>query len=226
MPADAWNSDLSQVWIVGNPESEIVMGNYGECVGRRSAYVYRSVISPSSVSALLPPLLSLRLDGVEQQGMVLTLTVSSTEHERACPSCGQLSRTVHSRYQRTLTDLPVQGLRLCFRMRVRRFYCRARDCVRQIFCERLENFAHRHARQTQRLALCLKLIAQALGGNAGSRLAERLSLPVSATWLLRHLRQFAPPLTARPRVIGIDDWAYKRGHKYATIVVDWSSTGS
>jgi hypothetical protein len=61
--------------------------------------------------------------------MVLTLTVCSTENERACPTCGQLSRNVHSRYQRTLADLPVQGLLLRFRMRVRRFYCRARDCT-------------------------------------------------------------------------------------------------
>jgi transposase len=127
---------------------------------------------------------------------------------------------VHSRYERCLTDLPVQGLRLYFRLSVRRFYCRVRDCIRQVFCERLEGFARSSARQTQRFAVCLEVIAQALGGNAGARLAERLSLPASATLLLRRLRQFTIPPSSQPRIVGIDDWAYKRGQKYGTILVD------
>ena len=125
------------------------------------------------VSALLPPSLPLRLEEVEQQGPTLILTVRSTEREKACPACGQHSRSVHSRYQRTLADLPVQGLRLRFRLSARRFYCRVPDCVRQVFCERLEGFARSYRRQTERLDTCLQLIAQALGGNAGACLAER-----------------------------------------------------
>ncbi|MBV9035640.1 MAG: transposase [Acidobacteriaceae bacterium] len=80
--------------------------------------------------------------------------------------------------------------------------------------------ARSYARQTQRLAVCLDLLAQALGGRAGARLAERLSLPASATLLLRRLRPFAALSTSSPRVVGIDDWAYKRGQRYGTIVVD------
>jgi len=127
---------------------------------------------------------------------------------------------VHSRYLRTFADLPVQGVLLRFRLRVRRFYCRARDCVRQIFCERLEGFAKSHSRQTERLDSCLKLIAQALGGNAGARLSERLGLVTSSTMLLRRLRRSTPPEPSRPHVVGIDDWAYKKGQRYGTIVVD------
>jgi transposase len=178
------------------------------------------VISLSSVSALLPPSLPLRLEQAEQQERLLTLTVVSTQEARACPVCGHPSTNVHSRYQRTLADLPVQGLRLRFHLGVRRFYCRVRDCVRQVFCERLEGLARSYARQTQRLAACFELIAQALGGNAGARLAEHLSLPASATLLLRRVRQFTRPPSASPRVVGIDDWAYKRGQKYGTILVD------
>jgi transposase len=178
------------------------------------------VISLSSVAALLPPSLPLRLEQAEQNGLLLTLTVVSTQEARACPVCGHLSTSVHSRYQRTLADLPVQGLRLRFCLGVRRFYCRIRECTRQVFCERLEEFARSYARQTQRLATCFELIAQALGGRAGARLAERLSLPASATLLLRRLRQFTLSPVASPRVVGMDDWAYKRGQKYGTILVD------
>jgi transposase len=168
----------------------------------------------------LPPLLPLRLEQAEQQELLLTLTVVSTQEARACPVCGHPSTHVHSRYQRTLADLPGQGLRLRFQLGVRRFYCRVRDCVRQVFCERLEGLARSYARQTQRLAACLELIAQALGGHAGARLAERLSLPASATLLLRRLRQSIGPPSPTPRVVGIDDWAYKRGQTYGTILVD------
>jgi transposase len=178
------------------------------------------VIALSSVSALLPPSISLRLEAVEQQGTTLILTAGSVQRTRTCPLCAQASSRVHSRYQRSLADLPVQGLRLRFHLRVRRFYCRARDCIRQVFCERLDEFALSSARQTRRLAACLDLIVQALGGRAGARLAERLSLPASATLLLRRLRQFAAPPASSPHVVGIDDWAYKRGQKYGTILVD------
>jgi len=169
---------------------------------------------------LLPPSLPLRLEQAEQQERFLILTVVSTQEARACPVCGHSSTHVHSRYQRTLADLPVQGLRLRFRLSVRRFYCRIRECVRQVFCERLDGLARSYARQTQRLTACLELVAEALGGHAGARLAERLSLPASATLLLRRLRQFIGPLSPTPRVVGIDDWAYKRGQKYGTILVD------
>jgi transposase len=172
------------------------------------------------VAALLPPSLPLRLEQAEQQGLWLTLTVGSTQDACACPLCGHPSTHVHSRYQRTLADLPVQGLRLRFCLGVRRFYCRVRECARQVFCERLDGFTRSYARQSQRLNTCLELIAQALGGNAGARLAERLSLPTSATLLLRRLRQCRRPPAPAPRIVGIDDWAYKRGQRYGTILVD------
>ena len=100
------------------------------CTHRKMEYVCSGVVSPSSVSALLPPLLPLRLDAVEQQGQTLSLTVSSVETAKACPVCRQLSTSVHSRYERCLLDLPVQGLVLQFRVGVRRFYCRVQELSR------------------------------------------------------------------------------------------------
>ena len=156
------------------------------------------MIALSSVAALLPPSVALQLEQAEQQASTLLLTISSTQETRACPVCGPASSRVHSRYYRTLADLPVQGLRLQFRLRVRRFYCRVGSCVRQVFCERLTGLARCYARQTQRLTTCLELIAHALGGNAGARLAERLSLPTSATLLLRRLRQLPDSTLRQP----------------------------
>ena len=177
-------------------------------------------MSPHSVAALLPAGLSFRLAHVEQQNGALHLTLAATSPTAHCPLCQQSATGVHSRYDRHLTDLPVQGLTLRFQIRVRRFYCRVQDCSRRVFCERLPGWAAPHARQTSRLGQCLQLVAHALGGHAGARLAERLSLPTSATTRLRRLHRTADDPVAAPRVVGIDDWAYKRGQSYGTVLVD------
>jgi transposase len=163
----------------------------------------------------------LRLEQVEQHGLNITSTACSTQRARSCPACGTASTSIHSRYQRTLADLPVQGLFLRFRLGVRRFYCRTRDCARQVFCERLDDLTHPDSRQTKRLSACLELIAQALGGNAGARLSQRLGRRASASMLLRRLRRSSVPKLTRPRGIGLDDWAYQKGQRYGTMVVDW-----
>ena len=90
-----------------------------------------------------------------------------------------------------------------------------------MFVERLPEFAPAYARRTRRLAEIQRHVGLALGGNAGSRLAQRLGFSVSGSTLLRLVRQGVSSRTAPPlRVIGIDDWAWKRGQRYGSIVCD------
>ena len=131
-----------------------------------------------------------------------------------------MSRAVHSRYRRHPADLPSLGREVRVSLRVRRFYCRNVACPRQTFAERVAQLVAPFARRTRRLAEAQGRTDAALGGEAGARLLSRLSMPASADTVLRLLNRLPLPLPTGPRVIGVDDWAKRKGHSYGTIVVD------
>ena len=137
-----------------------------------------------------------------------------------CPDCGKMSRAVHSRYHRLPADLPSLGRAVRVRLRVRRFYCRNAVCPRQTFAERVSQLVVPFARRTRRLAEAQGRTGAALGGEAGARLLSRLSMPASADTVLRLLNRLPLPHETTPRVIGVDDWAKRKGRSYGTIVVD------
>jgi transposase len=138
-----------------------------------------------------------------------------------CPDCGRLSDHPHSRYERKLLDLPSQGRAVQIRIAVRRFRCAAPNCRRRIFAEALgDAVAGRSARRTSRLEAIIHHLGIALGGRPAAALARRLMLPVSRDTLLRAIRRHAAADRSPLHVIGIDDWAWKRGQRYGSIVCD------
>ncbi|WP_231290191.1 hypothetical protein [Komagataeibacter europaeus] len=121
---------------------------------------------------------------------------------------------IHSLYHRTLSDLPWQGRRVTLRVSSFRLYCNTAGCRRRTFVIPLSDMAVPYGRHTMRLTDLHHYVAHALGGSAGARMAERLRCPVSADTLIRRLlsRMSGKPPARPPRVLGMDDWAWRRAH--------------
>jgi transposase len=120
-----------------------------------------------------------------------------------------MSSRVHSYRVRRLRDVPCDARPVVLHLRVRRFRCLNPDCPLQAFSERLTGLADRSAQRTERLTQALRTIGLALGGEAGQRLAHELALPGSRDTILRVIRTTPALNVAPPRMIGIDDWAFR-----------------
>ena len=119
-----------------------------------------------------------------------------------------------------MADLPCAGRRVILSLTVRKFVCSTPTCPRQIFTERLPDLVQSYARMTNRLREALVALGLATSSEVSERLAPKLGMLVSAPTLLRRLRAVACPPPTSVRILGVDDWAWKKGQTYGTILVD------
>lgn len=163
-------------------------------------------------TTLLPKAPGLKLRDAAIDTETVSFSVESTRPVAACPACGQRTARLHSHYLRTLADLPWGGRSVRLSLRVRRFRCTGPECPRRIFAERLPSVVEPYARKAARLREVLGLVGFALGGEGGTRLLRRLGMTASPSTLVRYVRGSPEPVHPEPRVVGIDDWAFRRGH--------------
>lgn len=168
---------------------------------------------------ILPDLADLVIEQVSVAD-VMAVTVHAASATASCPCCGTVSQRVHSYYTRTLHDLPASGRTVRLTVRVRRFWCRESTCKRKIFAEHFPSLTLPRRKFTLRLQEALKEMGFEQGGEAGARLGKKLGYPGSPDTILRLVKQDLLPTPSSPRIVGIDDWSWKRGLRYGTLICD------
>jgi len=171
---------------------------------------------------IIPDLSELVIEQVSMTNVV-TIMVRAASPTAPCPCCGTICKRIQSRYTRTVRDLPASGRPVHLMLHVRRFFCQESTCVRKIFAERFPSLTLPRVKFTLRLQDALTEMGFELGGEASARLGKKLSYPGSPDTILRLVKGAELPVASSPRVVGLDDWSWKRRLRYGTLICDLES---
>ncbi len=160
------------------------------------------------------------MESIEKTATELVVSVVSTHPTSCCPLCSWPSSSVHSSYQRSVRDVPCGGQNVRLALTARKFFCRNDDCHRKIFTERFPTFVEPWAKMTVRLCEEIQAIGLSTSGCLGTRLAARLGISTSWMTVLRRMMDLPTAAAGSVVALGIDDFSFRRGRKFGTILVD------
>lgn len=165
----------------------------------------------------------LNLNKIEHTNGTIWIYASIKTNRSRCPNCGKFCKKIHDHYIRTITDLPVFQYKTIIRLKTRKFKCGNNRCKQKVFSEQTPMIL-RYSRRTNRVLKILESFAIELTGKLGSIISKQLCITVSSSTITRIAHSQQPPEIKQPRVLGVDDWAYRKGVSYGTILIDMETS--
>jgi transposase len=162
----------------------------------------------------------LDLDSIEVREQTVIVHLHATAPTAACPHCGTAGSRVHSRYERTIADIAFGVRNLELKLLVRKWICPEASCSRHIFAERFPELVQRYAPMTNRLITALQAVGVIANGVDAAQIASSFGVPTTAKTIIRRVLQLPLPGEGEVAKVGIDEWAWKKGQRYGTILVD------
>jgi transposase len=184
------------------------------------SYRISSQASLSDLAALFALPSMLALESIVLDDQTITVHVAATTATAPCPRCGTAGARIHSRYQRTIRDLVCAGRVLVFHLRVRKWICALSTCAQRIFAERFPDLVQPYGRMTKRLNDILHTIGVTTTGADAARVLTAFRVPTTAKTVIRRVLRLPLPAEGLITAVGIDEWAWKKGHRYGTVLVD------
>lgn len=149
------------------------------------------------------------------------LRFKSITHQAQCPRCGKTTDKYHSTYHRKVQDLPLFGKTVILDITAYRYYCADSECNQKVFAEGLQGFAGVYRRISSRLEELLITIALNTSCEGTAAICKKMGVRISADTVIKTLLRNADKIKIScGNVIGVDDWAYKKGHTYGTLICD------
>jgi transposase len=152
----------------------------------------------------------------------IMIKLKSLKHQQDCPQCKKEMNYYHATYVRTIQDLPILGKKVKLQITAYEYKCNNPACEQKTFVDDYGDFLSRHGRMTRRLEDFIMILAMQTSCEGAALICREMGITVCGETIINMLKALAKknPAEKCSETIGVDDFAYRKGKTYNTIICD------